>query len=731
MQKTLLSSTTATTEKQPRRLLPRNPHDGRQIPSQTEVSRQKSRDGCATCKKRRRKCDEMKPACSQCLQRQVACGGYSKKLTWKNERLQDYEGLNLATTSARTRRTQKKSESNPCTSQRSSSPKVFKSPVTNSQVSNTDIGELPHVSFSPAEEAADFDMLFLDLDSMVEDCTNQVPPPLQRGTMEIGFPIAFASPGNPPAEDLGTMNDLLDLFDQQEAQIQNVDDDLASRLPLIASNDVSWAPPFDLASMSPYNIGGQSSFSIYRQSGAGEDNPENIAFVFKHRTCEVLCIKEALSGNPWRKIVWPLAEEHPALYHALAAMTCFNGLPGLRAEGTRHLTKGIEELSLQAEASVPLEVTLTTALALAIAQTWYHPRSSNGITYLGKARSLLQQAVFGDQESRPLEGNPRLTFLANTWMYLDVLTRITSCGDRSVNDDLVTDLSLVIHGTNFESQFDPLMGCAHTLFPLIGRVADIVNRVRRAPRKSNTPAIVSKAVELMVAIDRWAPLVIPDEATKNDSVTSDVSDLVQTANAYKWSALLLLYQAVPELPCRLSEEEMAQKVLILIATVPLSSKAIIFPVLPLMIAGCEATEVEDRDWVRSRWQSLYTGNGSGIVDRCLELTSEVWRRRDGSMDDAGSRQPLRTAMLDALVQAPGSTSPGIPTSADTQTNPGFRDDGNGSQSKEQQDSARISTSGSTVKGEAWARTKYVGSTVKSKMHWLSVMEEWGWEVMLG
>ncbi|KAH7165179.1 fungal-specific transcription factor domain-containing protein [Dactylonectria macrodidyma] len=655
------------------------------------------------------------------------------------------------------RKMQKKPESSPCASQNltssrshdhaiprepepditrpvvpTSSPSVQKDLSPDSQLSNPGMGDFPDVSFSPAEEAADFDMLLLDIDSMIEDCTNQPPlRPLQQRGMELSFPTPIAGPQNLHSDELGAMDDLLHSFDRQDTQTPNINDKLASRLSLVASNHEPWALPFDLAPITAHYLEGQSSFGLYRQPGASDDSPENIAFVFKHRTCEVLCIKEALNGNPWRKIVWPLAEEHPALYHALAAMTCFNGLPGLRAEGTRHLTKSIEQLSLQAEASVPLEVTLTTALALAIAQTWYHPRSSNGITYLGKARGLLQQAVFGDLKTRPLESNPHLTFLANTWMYMDVLTRITSCGDRSVNDDLVTDLSLIIHGTSFEAQFDPLMGCAHTLFPLIGRVADIVNRVRKAPRKANAPTIVSKAVELMIAIDHWTPSMIIDESHQSDSVTSDVSDLVQTANAYKWSALLLLYQAVPELPCRLSQAEMAQKVLVLIATVPLTSKAIIFPVLPLMIAGCETTEVEDRDWVRNRWQSLYTGNGSGIVDRCLELTSEVWRRRDISMEDTESCHPSGTAIHDALV-AQRSANVNLPTSADPLTNPQVRGDGTGRQCQDgQQNSTRISTANGTVEKESWARARHVGTTVKSKMHWLTVMEEWGWEVMLG
>lgn len=44
----------------------------------------RSRHGCATCRKRKKKCDEGKPECGQCISRGVKCGGYGLKLTWSN-----------------------------------------------------------------------------------------------------------------------------------------------------------------------------------------------------------------------------------------------------------------------------------------------------------------------------------------------------------------------------------------------------------------------------------------------------------------------------------------------------------------------------------------------------------------------------------------------------------------------------------------------------------------------
>lgn len=51
-------------------------------------NKQKSRSGCRTCKLRRLRCDETKPSCQNCLQKNLECPGYQQRLQWstKHER---------------------------------------------------------------------------------------------------------------------------------------------------------------------------------------------------------------------------------------------------------------------------------------------------------------------------------------------------------------------------------------------------------------------------------------------------------------------------------------------------------------------------------------------------------------------------------------------------------------------------------------------------------------------
>ncbi|KIW13789.1 hypothetical protein PV08_08981 [Exophiala spinifera] len=45
----------------------------------------KSRSGCRTCKQRRVKCDETKPSCQQCVLRDLECPGYEKRWKWSTK----------------------------------------------------------------------------------------------------------------------------------------------------------------------------------------------------------------------------------------------------------------------------------------------------------------------------------------------------------------------------------------------------------------------------------------------------------------------------------------------------------------------------------------------------------------------------------------------------------------------------------------------------------------------
>ncbi|KIW99392.1 uncharacterized protein Z518_11380 [Rhinocladiella mackenziei CBS 650.93] len=447
---------------------------------------------------------------------------------------------------------------------------------------------------------------------------------------------------------------------------------------------------------------------------------EMIRHLFDLKTCDILSIKDDRTENPWKTLVWPLAHNCPALYHALAAMTCLHlcrTQTELRVQGIRHFQRSMEVLADNEDnGNIPLASALATRLALGFAESWDHQKSSTGIDHINIAKKLVRQAVSKHQTSKLVAGElSRLSFLANTWMYMDVIARFTCTDDESSTDFEFMTACILLSPVPREQQIDPLMGCAITLFPMIGRLADLVGRVRRRTEKRNSLAIISKAIDLRIAIEHWIP---PIDLEKFEDPKSNISDSIQTAEAYRWAALLMLRQAVPELPWSQSMWELAQKALVFLATIPLTSRKTIVQIFPLMAAGCEAFEEEDRHWVRERWDLMSKRMITGIVDRCKEVTSEVWRRRD---EYAASHESCH---ISRAINSQNGLDPTVKNSSSgCRCSPGGRTPSHSSDFPE---------SVAFKKGiDPLTRAGNIKYTVKGDLHWLGVMKDWGWEVMLG
>ncbi|KAF2136581.1 uncharacterized protein K452DRAFT_313081 [Aplosporella prunicola CBS 121167] len=728
--------------------------------------------GCVTCKAKRLKCDETKPTCQQCARRSVPCGGYKKDFKWR-----PFEEANFVGNKP-TAGKQRKASPSPAQAQNPSA--KSRSPPAAERPKVTFADDVP--SRSSAEQQAPVSLpptSFMEISFPSPSSFFPPVPPLFQDPMDT---MPFADPFEPgstastmsmfnDAETVDTMQsattapsslssgqsprlvDLLlpgadlnatspafldwhaqysaSLYHQPPDQMDEEGDvEEIFRQPPINPDHEAWVmrlPSPERESSSGSSEGGLATprsdpFDVFLDGPRlPRGSPEMVTLRFDQETCGILSLKDGPSENPWRTMIWPLARDCPALYHAIASMTSFHTAkrePQLRVCGIEHMRTSIEALATGIQ-NMRFETAIATTLALAFSESW-DQHTSTGIDHIKGAKILVNQALIKHQRA-PLMGQEltRLKFLCNTWIYMDVIARLTSV-DADDSNDFDTIGSMFNDPFEYESQHvDPLMGCAATLFPIIGRVANLVRRVRRS--ESNSPAIISQAMELKTRLEDWVPQAffeVPEDPT------SQVQHSLQTAEAYRWATLLYLHQAVPEIPS-LSSAELSKKVLVYLATVPLSSRTIIVHIYPLTAAGCEAADEEDRQWVRDRWEAMGQRMVIGIIDRCLDICREVWARRDAY--EARIRPRAKVATKASLKRnVIGHEEHHEDDDEPVRWNENFV-------------GKRRATIGPFempkavhVKGQRRNSSDNTGVvnrefTVRGRLHWLGVMKDWGWE----
>ena len=381
-----------------------------------------------------------------------------------------------------------------------------------------------------------------------------------------------------------------------------------------------------------------SELTILARPSLDASSPEMLMLRFDKQTCGILSVKDGPTENPWRTLVWPLARESPALYHAISSMTAFHGAhedPLLHTPGMAHMTKSIKRLAVEIQ-NMRLDSALATSLALAFSEGW-DSHVSTGVQHLRGAKIMVNNAMVKHRRDMQLgqmttQDANRLKFLCNTFVYMDVIARLTSLEEASeLNFEEI--LATVNAPLGDQVEVDPLMGCATTLFPLIGCVANLIQRVRKT--ESNSLTSVSSAMELKEQLQQWqVPSVVMFERPEDPN--SEVQHSIQTAEAYRYATLLYLHQAVPEIPSD-PAPMLAKKVLVTLASVPLSSRTTIVQIFPLFAASCEVTDPDDRSWVMQRWAAMMTRLKIGNVAACWSVVQEVWSRRDTYESEKANR----------------------------------------------------------------------------------------------
>ena len=329
--------------------------------------------------------------------------------------------------------------------------------------------------------------------------------------------------------------------------------------------------------------------------------------------------------NAWQTLIMPLTQKCEALYHAAKALACFqmsHKRVGLKEEGLAHERCANQKLACEISGSTHISA-VATSLLLASLEPW-----EEGVApankHLKGAKLLINEALRGQFRTASVGIEyTRLKVLYNTWLFLDVVFRLTCLNDKELGD--FTEASMMIPSNSvYDNNLDPLGGCIPSLFPIIGQGAELIHWVRSGVVTS--VQMVQQALKIWIMLEKWSPSAATMIARKRDAHSLEI---LRIAEAYRFSTFLFISQAVPELASPPSTF-LAGRVLENLAAVHVQSKTVILQIFPLLAASGEVMDTRGRNWVMARWRAIaeFRPDLGIAIGRCTSVINEVWRRRD-------------------------------------------------------------------------------------------------------
>lgn len=465
------------------------------------------------------------------------------------------------------------------------------------------------------------------------------------------------------------------------------------------------------------------------QHALPNDKTGDIIHLFEQHTSRSLSISDDPAKSPWITDIWPLSFIYAPLYHALAAMTCFHGPLNseLSSLGIRHLECASDTLHasvIDGEKSEALKAHIAKTITLAYLKLWDPQSSATGLSYLAEARTLIKQAAAHHSDTQVLaEELKPLGMLMHAVLYLDVMSRFGFSNILHPGHESFTEFLNLASLTQPEPEqhIESLVGFAPTLFSLLSRLADLVAQVRRGSGKRSSLDQISKATDLRAAFERWTPDVDVDRWSDGRAL---LTNTIQTTEAYRWAALLLVRQAVPEIPWAQSQADVAHMSLSYLATIQSESSTTVAHTFPLLVAGVEAVDQDNKNWIRAKWRYMSETANMAHSARFLEITEEVWQRRE----DFEQRKGYDSRVQGGSASTQGDTvNQRLPSLNTTDSSGRSHHHLNPSQNLHST-STNFPDSLAFKKGiDPLTRSGLTEYTVRGSLHFLTVMNDWKWE----
>ncbi|KAJ4307804.1 hypothetical protein N0V84_012481 [Fusarium piperis] len=620
-----------------------------------KVPKKRSRAGCSYCKEKKKKCDEIRPACARCQERGQECV---------------YEPV-------RPRQRRKREAT------------AAFSPFDTNSSSGSDRaqpldGDVPIRQWN--EDAQDRSA---DEDSLDEEAAVATQPPVSdalplKTTLVSPMDSLLGwSPGDLPLmSPIDSIDFQLPLFDDSGIAVQHIEnseeedvEEVIRRGSIISIPTTTYAATYSnayatrspsLALIAPVPVPSPrfEFCSPVFSEFADRTNRRALVDHFCNVLSHLIVFREE-RGNPFQQLVLPLCQDSQAVTNAVFALASahleYRGVSNDEKSVYFH-NKAIQGLArlIQKGAGVNRNELLAAIMLLVYYEVLVQKGRSNIVD--GHLKGAM--TIMSNNEAAT---DPTGIFLERAFRFYDVIAALsfgTAPLGSAPGANYLTPFPPLDSGGDMSpiNSVDTLLGMATSLWPIIHRLSNLLalkDQLDAAVTNGevNKVAVLRTEFEISAsaiesALEEWHPALPegsvlkqnPEELTPEQTTErSRLQSILSNALSYRHSAFVYLYRTIYSYPRnhplvqRHTHISLTHCVGTVSNTGPMSAL-----LWPLFVAACEATTLADRDLARQTFIAINRRQGMTNIERAWTIAQEVWRRADKT--DMMHQQEEATAM---------------------------------------------------------------------------------------
>ncbi|KAI0469343.1 hypothetical protein F4859DRAFT_142225 [Xylaria cf. heliscus] len=560
-----------------------------------KAPKRRSRAGCAYCKEKKKKCDEKRPQCSRCAERDVECA---------------YEAIKPR------QRRKRDSQSN------------FRI--------DTSLEGISLGGFEWEEQ-------------VVTPCRSEYLSPIETG-LDL-------SPSSHILTD--TSDDLASpLYETGIVDTQCQDQQIVRRGSYARTLSSVRSLPPKLAMIAPCPVASPTLEFCIPAFSEFSDRPNRRALVdhFCNVMSHLIVFREE-SGNPFQQLVLPLSHNSSPVMNAIYALASahleYRGVQNPEKSLYFH-NQAIQGLARVIENQG--KVNKNELLAAIMLLVYYEVLVQRGRTNIidGHLKGAFAIMCLNQEILTPVG-----LFLERAFGFYDVITALSlgtpPLSTAPSAGGLLPVPPLDAPPASPLTNVDTLLGMATTLWPIMHRLSNLLF-TKKELEDAQRMKLVSKVAVLRTefettsqaieaALTQWKPCLPPNITIQDDVLvlkdageempeTARLQSILHNALAYRHSAFVYLYRTIygyspkHELVQKHSHTALHHCVQTTAARGPMSAL-----LWPLFAAACEAISTEDRELARKAFSEIEQRQGMTNIQEAWRIIQEVWKRLDSVDDD--------------------------------------------------------------------------------------------------